>query len=168
MQFHIGQVVTHPYHGPVTVAGFFERQFKGQQVKYIELEVQLKELTLRIPEHKTEEIGLRPLMTSAQYQEVLDVLAVPTQPNNDSWAHRIKEYQQFIHEGTNETRATVVREIVHKHGANPSPGTERTMLLEALDVLSAEAAVAFDRTAQDIKDDLVAAAVKSSEEELVA
>lgn len=157
MQFQTGQIVTHPHHGPVSVTGFFDRTFKGQQVTYLELTVRLKELTLQVPMHKAEEIGLRPLMSLDEFSEVMATLKEQTEVNNDTWAHRIKEYQQQLHDGGNLGRAVVIREILRKHGGQPMPGTEKQLYLDALDFLSEEASLALDEPKDAVRTRIIEA-----------
>lgn len=155
MQIQTGQILIHPFHGPMTVTGMSDRVFKGNQVTYIELSVTVKDLTLQVPLQKAEQIGLRPVMSVAELDEVFVVLAEETEPSNDTWAHRTKEYQRQLQEGTNTGRAIVIREIARRHGGQPMPGTEKQMYLDALDLLAEEAALCLDEPKDAVRERLI-------------
>ena len=106
---------------------------------------------MQVPLHKAEEIGLRPVMSEEDFKEILAVLAQETEENNDTWAHRIKEYQRNLQDGSNLGRAAVIRDIVRKHGGQPMPGTEKQMLQEALELLCEEAALCLEQTQEEVR-----------------
>lgn len=151
MQILIGQTLIHPFHGPLVVTGMSDRTFKGNQVTYVQLEVKVKELSLQVPLHKADEIGLRPVMSEGDFKEILAVLAEETEPNNDTWAHRIKEYQRNLQDGSNLGRAAVIRDIVRKHGGQPMPGTEKQMLQDALELLCEEGGLCLDKPQEEVR-----------------
>ena len=74
MQFAVGDKVVHPHHGPGQITGIEHKEFMQGMEEYYVIEIPTQGLTLYIPKHRMQEIGVRPAMRQTQFRHILDVL----------------------------------------------------------------------------------------------
>ena len=75
MQFAVGDKVVHPHHGPGRITGMERKEFVNGLENYFVIDIPAQGLTLHIPMHRMEDIGVRPAMRQAEYRRVLKTLS---------------------------------------------------------------------------------------------
>lgn len=131
MRFSTGQVVVHPHHGPATVAGTLTRKIRGEEVDYVRLVVEHKDLELAVPVSKAKELGIRPLMTAKQVGRVFDRLTAASGPQESQWSRRIKHDVDRLNSGNALTVAALVRDLIRREGDKGLSLGERDLLRDA-------------------------------------
>ena len=74
MPLAVGDKVVHPYHGPGRITAIENKEFTHGKENYYVIEIPTQGLTLHIPKHRVQEIGVRPAMAQAQLERVLATL----------------------------------------------------------------------------------------------
>src|SRR5690606_8331723 len=99
VRFSTGQVVVHPHHGPAKIAGTFSRSIRGEEVHYLQLVVEHKDLELSLPAEKAEELGIRPLLTAEEVGRMFDRLTAETGFEESQWSRRVKHNVDRLNSG---------------------------------------------------------------------
>ncbi|PMC75477.1 CarD family transcriptional regulator [Brachybacterium sp. UMB0905] len=142
----IGEVLTHPVHGPVSIVATCTRTVRGEERDYVDLEVIGDEMRISVPADGKDVIGLRPLLAEKEIAELIAKLAEPIEipTKKASWAHRIKSLQMQLQTGRISDRVEVIRNIMRDSGGVPSSLAERNLLRQAVGPLASEVAIARD------------------------
>lgn len=150
----VGEVLTHPVHGPVRIVSTCTRTVRGTEKAYVDLEVIDDEMRISVPADGKDVVGLRPLLAEPEIVTLIDQLAEPiTAPEKKtSWAHRIKSLQMQLQTGRLTDRVEVIRAIMRDSGGTPSSLAERNLLKQAIDPLAAEIAISRDVPRQQAQD----------------
>ena len=140
----VGEVLTHPVHGPVRIVSRSTRTVRGEDREYVNLVVIDDEMNISVPAGGKDVIGLRPLLVEKEISALIAQLAEPIAPpeKKASWAHRIKSLQMQLQTGRLSDRVEVIRNIVRDSGGVPSSLAERNLLKQAIDPLASEIAIA--------------------------
>lgn len=158
MQFTQGQLVIHPHHGPATVQSTMTRTIGGTERGYVELLVHRSNLTVSVPADTAEEIGIRPVLSAEQLEEILDVLQAPSGPFEKQWSRRMKDQQERLLLGDLKVTAAVVRDLLRRDLESGLSPAEKELLKNARRPLLGEFVEAF-ALSDEAADDLLVAAV---------
>ena len=111
MDFSVGQHIVHPAHGAGTIVGVQEQELVEGFQRYYVIRFADKRLTVRVPQRRTTELGLRRVMGTAKCEEVFGVLSsLPKQlPNN--FKDRRRAVEKLIHSGKPLMVAEALREL---------------------------------------------------------
>ena len=138
MQFEVGKTVVHPQHGPATIVQVFQRSIRDEQHDYIELEVQRSDLKISVPVKIAEEIGIRDPRTTEELGELWEVLAAPTEHEEEQWSRRMKDNQERLRLGDLLSTAGVVRDLTRRSEAKGLSAGEKDMLRSAMQPIIVE------------------------------
>ena len=88
----VGDVLTHPVHGPVRIVSTCTRTVRGTEREYVDLEVIGDEMRISVPSDGRDVVGLRTLLAEPEIVEMITQLGAPIEApgKKASWAHRIK------------------------------------------------------------------------------
>ncbi|MGD9048574.1 MAG: CarD family transcriptional regulator [Anaerolineae bacterium] len=111
MQFAVGDKVVHPHHGPGQITGIEHKEFMHGKEHYYVIDIPAQGLTLHIPKHRVGEIGVRPAMPQAQFQQVLDILR--SRPDELPQDHKERQEQilEKLQTGKPSDLAEAVRDL---------------------------------------------------------
>lgn len=144
MGFAEGQILVHPHHGPATVRTLTTRPLRGVECPYLLLQVHGPALTVGVPVHQVEQVGLREVLAGSQLEELLEVLGAPTGFEEAQWSRRIKGNHEKVYSGDLYQIAEVVRDLIHRRERAGLSGSETSMLKNAKHLLTGELALALD------------------------
>lgn len=157
----VGDVITHPVHGPVRVVATTIRQVRGTAKEYVDLEVVEGAMRISVPMERAEDVGLRDLLEEDQICDILEMLAGPEtdRQDKDSWAHRMKELHMQLQSGSLTERVCVVRQILRESGEIPSSLALRDLLRSAISPLASEISIARGISPEAARELLIDAAL---------
>lgn len=158
----IGQVVVHPHHGPATVVDVLERTFRDTTHRYLQLEVVGSDMVVSVPVTALDDIGLRPLSDAAGVDEIVAVLAAPSDDMPEVWSRRFKENQERLRSRDHLVQAEVVRDLTRRQTERSLSMGEKQQLVEATEPLLTEIALALDVDRQHAQE-VVDAAIEGQE-----
>jgi CarD family transcriptional regulator len=131
VRFSTGQVVVHPHHGPATIAGTFSRSIRGEEVHYLQLVIEHKDLELSLPAEKAEELGVRPLLTAVEVGQMFDRLTAETGHEESQWSRRVKHNVDRLNSGDAMIVAELVRDLTRRETDKGLSLGERDLLRDA-------------------------------------
>lgn len=137
VRFFRGQILVHPYHGPVTVVEVSDRLIDGCPVGFLELQTLSKDLIISLPADNVEAVGLRAVVSEERVQELLDILREPGDTQPMQWSRRIKGYDERLKSGRLEDACYVIREI-SRRGPKSAASMEGQLFRSAREHLAQE------------------------------
>lgn len=143
MHFSKGQVLIHPQHGPATVTKVTSRTIQGERRRYLTLSVHTDGMSVSLPVDAAEEIGVRPVMDRARLREVFEQLAHEGEPFDKVWSRRFKHNTERLRSGDLLKVAGLIRDVTRRDDEVRVSYGEANLLREALELLTAELAIAL-------------------------
>lgn len=87
--------------------------------------------TIFVPEDNTDNVGLRPLISSSECRKLIDELAADFEPCEDDWKTRSKEFFDKLHSGDVFLAADVLKKLTYLSFDKKLSFREQTMLEKA-------------------------------------
>jgi len=146
--FEVGDVVVYPLHGAGVVEQIDERQIEGERKKYLVLSFAQGNLKVSVPAEKTQEVGLRSVISKREVRQVIEVLKQEGAPMPANWNHRFKMNQDKLRSGDIYQVAEVVRNLTLRDREKGLSAGEKRMLQQARDILISEIVFATSSSRQ--------------------
>lgn len=138
MSFTVGQTVVHPHHGAAVIDDLENRVFDGREMEYLVLTAPDIDLTLRVPAHACEDLGIRECMGRKELDELMCLLGEEGEPPTGHWSRRLKRNQERLRSGEPTEVAVVLRDLTAKDGGNGLSPAERRLRDQARQMLLGE------------------------------
>lgn len=143
MLFEVGETVVYPHHGAATITAVKNRKIKGDEKKYVTLNIHQSELTIELPIENADLVGLRDVIDMDGVEAVYDVLRGEVEEEAGNWSRRFKANAEKMGSGNVLRISEVVRDLWRREqGAGVSAG-EKRMLFKAKQILVSELALAL-------------------------
>jgi CarD family transcriptional regulator len=150
MLFDIGQNIVHPAHGAGTIVGIAEQELVTGYSQYYVIEFSDQRMTIHLPVERTEEIGIRSVMTSEKYAMVLETLAKLPRKLPSDYKQRRAEVEEMVNSGAPVEVARALRELTWQQETKPLNNADSRLMSEARSKLVQEIALATDQDATKI------------------
>ncbi len=142
--FQIGDKVVHPLHGASVIEDIVERVIDGNTAVYYVLKPAMDATQLFLPVESSEKLGLRPVCTREQAEELLRRLADVACGEDKNWNQRYRENMLHIRSGDLLEVAQVVKSLAARDSERGLSTGEKKMLSSARQILDSEIAYALD------------------------
>jgi CarD family transcriptional regulator len=133
-----GDTVVHREHGAAVITEISERDFLGETKKYMVLRLAYGDLTLMVPVDKTEDVGLRQVVSKQEVKKILDVLREDESKMASNWSRRFKNNMEKLHSGDPYQVAEVVKNLSIRERQKGLSAGEKRMLAQARRILVSE------------------------------
>jgi CarD family transcriptional regulator, regulator of rRNA transcription len=144
--FSKGDKVVYPHHGAAVIEDLQEREILGKRGTYFVLRLAHGDLTLMVPIDKTEEVGLREVVSRREVKKVWEVLREEESKQPTNWSRRWKTNVEKVSSGDIFQVAEVVRNLSIREKEKGLSAGEKRMLAKARQILVSELIFAFDST----------------------
>lgn len=152
MNLEPGSIVVYPVHGVAEVVGVEARSVDGEVTACVVLKIRGQlphgNLTVRVPERRIADLGVRETMSIDEATDVLEVLAERNIHLPSNWSRRFKNHQMKLRSGEVLSCAEVVRNLTLRDRQRPLSSAEKVMYRQARSGLVAELAVTWDVTVE--------------------
>ncbi len=167
MLFSVGENVVHPSHGAGQIVGIEKQELVSGFHQYYVIEFVGKRLTIRVPERRVADLGMRNVMSSTRYQAVLSTLrSLPGQlPKN--FKERRQVVSEMINSGVPKRIAEAVRDLTWRRRAAHLTKSDSELLGEGRERLIAEMSLSKECNIAEARfelDDALSEAVAAKEE----
>lgn len=154
MQFSVGQNVVHPAHGAGEIVDVEHQELVEGFKHYYVIEFVGKKLTMRIPVRRTDDVGVREVMSKSRFDRVMDTLrAIPGQlPKN--FKKRRKKVEEMIQSGYPTTIAEAIRELTWRKRDAHLTKSDTELLSQGRDMLVTEIALATDKELSQVRKEI--------------
>ncbi|HNC96724.1 MAG TPA: CarD family transcriptional regulator [Myxococcota bacterium] len=145
MNFNVGDKAVYPAHGVGIIRDVVTEELSGEKATFYVLKILDNGMTIRVPVHNAQQIGMRTIINREQIDKVYEILKnrdVPT--DNQTWNRRYRDYMSKIKTGDPIEVAKVLRDLALLKGDKALSFGERKMFDQARNLLVQEIAVARD------------------------
>lgn len=163
MGFRIGQRVSYPNHGVCAVEGISSKQVSDHQLEFYSLRVLSNNSLILVPKDNTENIGVRPIISSGDCRRVMETLAQNFEDTSGDWKVRIKDFSSRLQSGCIFEAVDVLKQLSYLSSLKPLSFREQRFLERAKFLVVSELAVVCSKSECDIEeqvDDLLSKAMK--------
>src|SRR5207302_6724906 len=141
--FRIGEKAVYPAHGVAEVIGIEKKEINTTVCSFYVLKVLATGMQILVPKDKADQVGLRPLATSSEIEEVFDILREKdVHIDKQTWNRRYRGFMEKIKTGSLFDVAEVYRDLYRLKTSKVLSFGERKMLDSANQLLVKELAVA--------------------------
>jgi len=156
LNFKVGDRAVYPAQGVAEITAIEKKEIFGNQETFYVLQVLDSAKKIMIPLTKVESVGLRPVITKKQADEVYVVLKErDVKLDQTTWNRRYRRYLEKIKTGSIQDVAEVLRDLYILKEDKPLSFGERKMLDTARQLLVQELSVARKVKEQKILDSLI-------------
>ena len=145
MNFNVGDKAVYPAHGVGIIRDVVTEELSGEKATFYVLKILDNGMTIRVPVHNAQQIGMRTIINREQIDKVYEILKnrdVPT--DNQTWNRRYRDYMSKIKTGDPIEVAKVLRDLALLKDDKALSFGERKMFDQARNLLVQEIAVARD------------------------
>jgi len=138
MMYKIGDKIVYPMHGAGIIEKIEDKTILGENRKYYILKIPFGDMKIMIPVDKSDEIGVRDVISSDEVKKVLNVLGAPSTVMSSNWNRRYRENMEKLKTGSVKEVAEVVRNLLRTEREKHLSTGEKKMLTNACQILKSE------------------------------
>jgi CarD family transcriptional regulator len=141
--FKMGDKAVYPAHGVAEVVGIEKKEINTIVCSFYVLKVMATGMQILVPKEKAEQVGLRPIATSQEIEEVFEILRdQDVHIDKQTWNRRHRGFMEKIKTGSLFDVAEVYRDLYRLKNTKVLSFGERKMLDTAKQLIVKELAVA--------------------------
>ena len=153
--FKIGEKAVYPAHGVAEVIGIEKKEINTTVCSFYVLKVLATGMQILVPKEKADQVGLRPVATSSEIDEVFDILREKdVHIDKQTWNRRYRGFMEKIKTGSLFDVAEVYRDLYRLKSSKVLSFGERKMLDNAKQLIVKELAVARKWTEEKVEQEL--------------
>lgn len=149
--YQIGDRIVYPMHGAGVVESIEDREFLGENQRFLVVSLPLKHMKVMLPERNVTTLGVREVIEPHKIPDVLTVLGEATDEMNQNWNRRYRDNMDKIRSGDIFEVAQVVRNLTHMDHIKGLSTGERKMLSDSRQILVSELILAKNTTEYDVE-----------------
>jgi CarD family transcriptional regulator len=149
MIFEVGETVVYPHHGAATITAVTTRTIKGEEKKYITLEMHGSDLVVELPIDNAELVGVRDVIDAAGVEAVFDVLRGEAEEEVSNWSRRFKANTEKMGSGDVYRVSEVVRDLWRRDQRAVLSAGEKRMLIKSRQIVVSELSLAQGSSEDD-------------------
>lgn len=149
--YQIGDRIVYPMHGAGIVESIEDREFLGENQRFLVVSLPLKHMKVMLPERNVSSLGVREVIEPCRITDVLHVLSESTDEMNKNWNRRYRDNLDKIRSGDIFEVAQVVRNLTHMDHTKGLSTGERKMLSDSRQILVSELVLSKNATESDIE-----------------
>ncbi len=150
--YKVNQHLVYPLQGVGEITSIEKRTFKGEEVLYYIIYLDISDMTVMVPVHKTEELGIRPIVSEEESFKALEQLTLEYVPVTADWKMRYQMNLDLLKSGNVDDNAVVVRTLYHRSKIKELPIQERKLYDNALKILSDELIYSLSKSRSEIEE----------------
>ncbi|WP_459129132.1 CarD family transcriptional regulator [Guggenheimella bovis] len=134
----IGNKIVYPMHGAGVVEDISSEDFFGEQKLFCTLNVLSKDMTIKFPVERIEELNIRPIAHLEEILEAMDEKMNTDYMNTSNWNKRYQATLDKMKIGTPSEMAEVIVNLKRQDQLKGLSSGERQLLHNAVMILSSE------------------------------
>lgn len=143
MIFEVGETVVYPHHGAATITAVTTRTVKGEEKKYITLDMHGSDLVVELPVDNAELVGVRDVIDDAGVEAVYAVLRGEAEEEVSNWSRRFKANTEKMGSGDVYRVSEVVRDLWRRDQRAVLSAGEKRMLVKSRQIVVSELSLAL-------------------------
>jgi len=142
--YKIGDRIVYPMHGAGIIEQIEQKVILGERREYYVLRVPCGDMKIMIPVDKSDDIGVRAVISAQEMDEVLAILRSESTDMSANWNRRYRENTEKLKTGDAREVAEVVRNLLRTDREKTLSTGEKKMLSSARQILVSEMILASD------------------------
>lgn len=138
MPFQVGDKIAHPLHGAGVIDGIEQRRINGKEREYFVMRIPVGDMRVMIPRDACTEIGVRPIMSAAEMEVLLEAIPGVETNMTGNWNKRFRENMDRIKSGNLMELAAVIKGLMQREAERGLSTGERKMLHSAKQIILSE------------------------------
>jgi len=151
-QFADGQTIVYPLQGVGKITEIFKKEFKGKEILYYNIYLEVSDMTVLVPVDKAVELGIRAIVPVKDSEKALKLISEPNEPITGDWKMRYQMNLDLLKSGSVLDIALVVRSLYHRSKVKELPILERKIFDTALKLLIDEIASSFGKDTDETEE----------------
>ncbi|MEG0156286.1 MAG: CarD family transcriptional regulator [Anaerovoracaceae bacterium] len=147
--YKIGDKIVYPMHGAGVIEEIEKKMILGEVREYYVLKVPCGDMKIMIPVDKSDEIGVRTVISEGELVAVIEVLKSTSTEMSNNWNRRHRENMEKLKTGKATEVAEVVRNLLRMEREKHLSTGEKKMLANAKQILQSELILAGDMEQSD-------------------
>lgn len=152
--FQIGDKVVHPMHGAGIVESIVQKEVNGVTREYYILKLPVRSMVVMVPTEHSGEIGVRPIVGSAEADRILASISQLPVEAVSSWNRRYRMNMERMKSGNLFEVARVVKSLTLRENDRGLSTGERKMLHAAKQILISELVMSKDSSYEDMEEQI--------------
>ena len=152
--YQVGDKVVHPMHGAGVIDSIVQRKVAGKLEDYYLLKLSVGSMTVMIPTGNTGEIGVRPIVSGKEAEDLIDAMKDIEVDMTQNWNRRYRENMVRLKSGDLLEVARVVKGLLIREGQRGLSNGERKMLHTAKQILISELVLAQSLPYKTVEDNI--------------
>lgn len=153
-KFSVDQKVVYPSQGVGVVKEIFEKTFKEELKLYYKIYIEASDMIVMVPVEKSEELGIRQIVSAEEAQEALNLLSDFVEPVTSDWKLRYQMNLDLLKKGTVKDIASIVRCLYNRSKIKELPILERKLYDSAKKLLEDEISYALGKSSKEIEQEI--------------
>lgn len=149
--FKVNQQIVYPLQGVGQIISIEEKMFKGDNVLYYIIYLEVSDMTIMVPTDKAEGLGIRAIVSETESQKALKLISEEYEPVTADWKMRYQMNLDLLKSGSVLDIATVVRTLYHRSKVKELPILERKLFDSALKLLVDEVSFSLGKTKPEVE-----------------
>lgn len=158
MELNVGQKVAYPNQGVCLVEHIEKKEIGGNEMRFYSLRVLSDNSTIFVPMANAEAVGIRPIIGTKQYKNLLQELGEDFEHVSNDWKVRSREFNEKLQSGDIFEAADVLKKLTFLSGEKKLSFREQSLLEKAKFLIVSElrnAELGSERKIEKKIDDLV-------------
>lgn len=151
-QFADGQTIVYPLQGVGKITEIFKKDFKGKEILYYNIYLEVSDMTVLVPVDKAVELGIRAIVPVKDSEKALQLISEPNEPITGDWKMRYQLNLDLLKSGSVLDIALVVRSLYHRSKVKELPILERKIFDTALKLLIDEIASSLEKDTDETEE----------------
>ncbi|MCR5217139.1 CarD family transcriptional regulator [Treponema sp.] len=151
-EFALNQKVVYPSQGVGKITEIFKRDFKGEQVYFYKIYLEVSDMIVMVPAEKAASLGIRAIVSAKEAQEALDLISEEFETPTSDWKLRYQMNLDLLKKGTVKDIASIVRCLYHRSKVKELPILERKLYDNAKKLLEDEISDAMKISVKEVED----------------
>ncbi len=149
--YQIGEHVVYPLQGVGVIKDITKKKFKGKEILYYVIFLDISDMTVMIPVDNADDIGIRSIVSTEEAMNALDSITGAYEPVTVDWKVRYTMNLELLKEGTIASIASVVQTLYHRSKIKELPVQERKLYDNALRILIDEISLSIGKPKPEIE-----------------
>ena len=149
--FKVNQEVVYPLQGVGKITSIENKPFKGEDVPYYIIYLEVSDMTIMVPTDKAEGLGIRAIVSKEESKKALKLISEEYEPITADWKMRYQMNLDLLKSGSVLDIATVVRTLYHRSKVKELPILERKLFDSALKLLVDEVSFSLVKTKAEVE-----------------
>lgn len=131
MKLNIGEKISYPGQGICLVENIEEKKIGDQRMNFYALRILKDSSTIFVPTANAENVGIRPIICSEEYENLINRLSANFEDVSDDWKTRSKDYGEKLQSNDVFEAADVLKKLTFLSREKKLSFREQTLMEKA-------------------------------------